>query len=72
MSSSQNTLCINEAYSAGPNVPAATLHRCISDIQATMVRPRNLPKDPLERLLAIIDEALEIAGDEEDTMRPIC
>jgi hypothetical protein len=35
------------------------------------VRPRNLPNDPLERLTAILDEALEIIGDEEYTMRPI-
>jgi NaMN:DMB phosphoribosyltransferase len=71
MSSLQNTLCISEAYSSSPNVPAETMHRYISDIQATMVRPRNLPKDPLERLTAILDEALEIIGDEEYTMRPI-
>jgi hypothetical protein len=72
MSSSQNTPCISEAYSASPNVLAETLHRYISDIQAMMLGPRNLPKDPLERLIAIIDEALEIADYEEDTMRPSC
>jgi hypothetical protein len=74
MSSSQNTLCISEAYYASHNVPADTLHRYISDFRdfrAMMVEPRNLPKDPLERLLAILDEALEISGNQEDTMRPI-
>jgi hypothetical protein len=74
MNSSQNTLCISEsasarpkAESASPNVLAETLHRYISDVQAT-----NLPQDPLERLMAILDEALEIVNDEEDTMRPTC
>jgi hypothetical protein len=71
MSSSQNNLCISDDYFTSPNVPAETLHRYISDFQATMVGTRNLPKDPLERLMAILDEALEIIGDEEETMRPI-
>jgi hypothetical protein len=71
MSSSQNTLCIIEAYSASRNVPAESLHRYISDIQDTMVGPRNLLKDPRERLMAIIDEVFQIIVDEEDTMRLI-
>jgi hypothetical protein len=71
MSSSPNTPCISEAYSARPNVPSETLDRYISDIPATTVGPRNLPEDPLERLMAILDEALEITDDGEDTMLPI-
>jgi hypothetical protein len=72
MSSSQNTHCIREASSTSPNVPEETLHRFFSDIQDTMVGSRNLPNDPLELLMAVLDEAMEIIGNEGDTRLTDC